>query len=463
MEYDKNLKKKQGIFEPKPQFLENLVNCITQILSLEPEKLGKRECIHFILKELNSLIECESVQILEVLETRDSLIKLDKYYPESKTPDEVETDVGVNHYCIKNHRFFISLNVNHKNRIVEGLTGEIKGNLNLRKVNIKYIKLEPTPDEESVLFYPLIKNNECIGTIKLCDFKNPKIFCLKDLNILRPVAELVTNLLYLFKVIDTYNKQLFEYDTLVTEATYALDKLQVGERLTYQYLTATSHLHELAGLMGGMSSDREDLLSLVQTSNLSNNKQDEFTAVIERFSKQRKEAHKKLLSLLRDRPKQERLFFKPHNIKDLLNEQIEVYIKSLEQDNIRLRKSLKYTDIKLKVDASAFKYMIRILFNNAIYAVNKGTNRPKYIEMRSSRGLRNLIIRVIDNGIGIDRENQKNIFDAFYTDKDEGSGIGLYWAKKTIEEHHNGRLILEKSYLDKGSTFALYIPLMEAL
>ncbi len=68
---------------------------------------------------------------------------------------------------------------------------------------------------------------------------------------------------------------------------------------------------------------------------------------------------------------------------------------------------------------------------------------------------------VIDTGIGISEDNQLKIFDKFYRVKKasklkEGSGLGLYIAKKVAEAHRGD--IVVKSEPEKGSKFSFYIP-----
>jgi len=67
-------------------------------------------------------------------------------------------------------------------------------------------------------------------------------------------------------------------------------------------------------------------------------------------------------------------------------------------------------------------------------------------------------ISVQDTGPGIAKENQKSVFEAFYTTKKEGMGMGLYIINN-IAKTFGGRLELE-SELGKGSTFTLVLPVM---
>ncbi len=67
-----------------------------------------------------------------------------------------------------------------------------------------------------------------------------------------------------------------------------------------------------------------------------------------------------------------------------------------------------------------------------------------------------LLISVIDTGVGLPAENADRIFDAFYTTKPEGSGMGLAISRSIIESH-GGRLWAETNS-GRGATFRFTLP-----
>ncbi len=69
-------------------------------------------------------------------------------------------------------------------------------------------------------------------------------------------------------------------------------------------------------------------------------------------------------------------------------------------------------------------------------------------------------ISVEDHGIGIKKEDIQNIFDPFYSTKDEGSGLGLA-VSYSIMNKHDG-LITVESEVGKGTIFDLYLPALPA-
>jgi signal transduction histidine kinase len=103
------------------------------------------------------------------------------------------------------------------------------------------------------------------------------------------------------------------------------------------------------------------------------------------------------------------------------------------------------------------------VLDNLIDNARKQTSQnERKIILRLSISSTTLRFHVIDNGAGIELENQKLIFDQFTSLPTKfsvkGTGIGLYLSR-FIMESHNGTLTVESDGLDKGATFILELPL----
>lgn len=438
------------------------IQCITKILELDPESLGKGRSLRRAIAYLLELYGADDAQILEITNHSEESTTLFAHFASESTSQIVQTDYGITRYVATTQRFVVVEEVTVSPQIARGWSGAVtydRAELAREPVELHYVYI-PGIDDISSLFYPLIRHGLCVGVLKLCDYHVASKFTELDVLKVRPIADAIASLLHLFQVVDKLIDANQQLDTALREEAEAVRKLQVGERLTFQYLTATSHLHELAGILGGMASDREELMAELTFSSIPKVQRQRIIDVIDRYAKHRKEAHTKVLEMMRSRPDAAQLQLKPANIKDLINEQLDVYESRLSRDKIRLRKALSDADLLVLVDASSFKYVIRILLNNAIQALVDGKTSPRRLNVFARRGPKNIHIRVQDNGIGIQKSVQGRVFEAFFTTRENGTGIGLFWARKILEEQQ-GRLRLERSLPEEGSTFLISLPAPE--
>jgi signal transduction histidine kinase len=97
------------------------------------------------------------------------------------------------------------------------------------------------------------------------------------------------------------------------------------------------------------------------------------------------------------------------------------------------------------------------MLRNAIDAMKGCHGRPKTLRVRTERDSRNQIcLSIEDNGTGLDAEHLNKLFEAFYTTKAEGMGMGLS-VSRTIIERHRGRIWASPNE-SFGATFSFSIP-----
>jgi signal transduction histidine kinase len=124
----------------------------------------------------------------------------------------------------------------------------------------------------------------------------------------------------------------------------------------------------------------------------------------------------------------------------------------LHRVHLRLRKCP--TPAVASVDAKLIKQAILNLLINGLQAMSEGGG--ELILSLSLHG-RSAVIDVIDTGRGIPPEQVGQIFQAYYTTKKGGTGIGLAMARRIADEH--GGKIGVRSEVGKGSDFWISIPL----
>jgi signal transduction histidine kinase len=62
-------------------------------------------------------------------------------------------------------------------------------------------------------------------------------------------------------------------------------------------------------------------------------------------------------------------------------------------------------------------------------------NRPRELTVISAQDTGGVVVEVRDSGIGLDQDRAERVFDAFYTTKAEGLGIGLSISRSIVEAH----------------------------
>ena len=143
------------------------------------------------------------------------------------------------------------------------------------------------------------------------------------------------------------------------------------------------------------------------------------------------------------------------NIEDALNHEIECIKSDTEKKNIHI--AFEYPENLIPVvsaDGKMIKRVIANLLDNAV----KYSPHDAGITVKLEDWDQEIMVQVIDTGMGISEEHHPYIFDAFYRVSRDiiGSGLGLAIAKAIIEAH--GGKIWVKSTPGKGSTFSFTVP-----
>ena len=145
------------------------------------------------------------------------------------------------------------------------------------------------------------------------------------------------------------------------------------------------------------------------------------------------------------------------NLNELLREVIALMEAEAARNHVTIQDKLAAGLPATMGDRIQLQQVIMNLILNGIEAMNAVSDRPRVLEIRSEmQGADEILVAVRDSGTGIDPADAKRIFDAFFTTKAQGMGMGLAISHSIIEAH-GGRLWATANR-EHGATFQFTLP-----
>ena len=117
---------------------------------------------------------------------------------------------------------------------------------------------------------------------------------------------------------------------------------------------------------------------------------------------------------------------------------IDFIAKGFASKNIQIQSNLNINaSIHIKIDQDKFRQVIINLCKNSIEAINE-SNRAEngLILINISQDERKILIKIEDNGVGISENDLAKIYNLYFTNKKQGSGLGLSLVHQIISEHN---------------------------
>lgn len=209
-------------------------------------------------------------------------------------------------------------------------------------------------------------------------------------------------------------------------------------------------LHDLMGPVTALT---------LYTSQLELEKSDPRTTAVIESSKRIEE----LLGLVRKHFRSETLVDEYFSVKETIKNVMTLLHYKSTKNNVRLIMIGK-PDLEINGKQLLFYQIIINLVSNAIdsYQIiqtEKEEEKRKDVIIKIEETEENLInIYVKDFGCGLTPKQQRKIFKCFYSDKSNGTGIGLAVVQQIVRKNFNGKIRFS-SELNKGSTFIVSIPM----
>jgi signal transduction histidine kinase len=146
------------------------------------------------------------------------------------------------------------------------------------------------------------------------------------------------------------------------------------------------------------------------------------------------------------------------DINEVIREVIALLDGELRRNGASLRTEMPGNLPPVVVDRVLLQQVMLNLIVNAMEAMRGVSNRARVLRIRTEeRRSDSIAVLVEDSGVGVDSEHLSRMFEAFYTTKVQGIGMGLTISRSIIEAH-GGRLWAVAND-GPGSTFCFTLPI----
>lgn len=134
-----------------------------------------------------------------------------------------------------------------------------------------------------------------------------------------------------------------------------------------------------------------------------------------------------------------------------ISEQAFMYLKKRMSKQIGFEFQAPEYPVYVSLNNILYSWVIENLIKNSADAM-KGEGK---IKLQIHDNKKNIFIDISDEGSGIESKNVKKIFKPGFTTKKRGWGLGLSLARRIIEDYHYGKIFVQNTEINKGTTFRI--------
>jgi signal transduction histidine kinase len=144
------------------------------------------------------------------------------------------------------------------------------------------------------------------------------------------------------------------------------------------------------------------------------------------------------------------------DLNELVEDLVDFFNPQAQINRVQTRWKPSPEPVIVSADPKLIKQALLNLMLNAVQAMSEPPASGNELILSVSTGENEAIIDVIDTGKGMPAEVLASIFDAYYSMKKGGTGLGLAMAQRIVNEH--GGTITVSSEVGKGSDFRVHLP-----
>ena len=266
------------------------------------------------------------------------------------------------------------------------------------------------------------------------------------------------DMLFLTSLCDIIVPVFFGYGFVLFEYIRAIERMAKQERLALIGLMDAKLTHDICSSIVVT----RNLTDIVLKQLRSDNKEDAI-----RLTKEiRENANEtlKLIASIRAELKQDKPQYSEAKIEEMVDKAIQI-IKRLTIKNIDIKKRFSENLPTIWVEKTRFVHVLVNLLQNAVDSFeesekkgyrNKGANT---IEITGFAEDSKITLEIKDNGCGIPDDEKENIFEGFYSTKENNTGLGLFFAKNEIQRYGGDITCLSEPSV--GTTMIITLPYQE--
>jgi PAS domain S-box-containing protein len=148
----------------------------------------------------------------------------------------------------------------------------------------------------------------------------------------------------------------------------------------------------------------------------------------------------------------------PQDVNKLVSEVLALVGREVEHQRVSVRTELFDGPLQVMANRVQLRQVVVNLIMNAVDAMSTVEDRERILRVKTEvQGSNDCLISVEDSGIGIDPKNINRIFDAFFTTKPHGMGMGLAICRSIVASH-GGRLSVSPGE-PHGAMFRILLPI----
>nr|WP_245179483.1 AAA family ATPase [Cupriavidus sp. LEh25] len=307
----------------------------------------------------------------------------------------------------------------------------------------------------SVLCLPLVRGHSLIGAVYLENNSAPGVFGANHVAELEMLAPQVAISLETARL----------YEQLIGENNRRV-AAEISLRDARAELARTSHLTVMGTLAASIGHEvNQPLTAIVATVDASvrwlKRPQPELGEALEGFAFIRQHALRAadIVRALRALARQAPAVLAPLSADEVLREVLVMVRPELDAHNVRAVTRLAAGAAQVEADRVQLQQVVLNLVTNALDAMAGTPVEQRELLVASYREQDEVVVSVQDHGSGIAEDVLPRVFDAFFTTKDDGMGMGLAICRSIVEAH--GGTLVARRRRSGGSEFMFRLPVFQ--